>query len=58
VPRGQGVRVSVGFVGAECRPVRWAVRGSIHCAVCGPERTCQPGRVPERVAKLTGAGCA
>jgi len=62
LPRGPGVRVPVGFDGAErgseCRAVRGSLRSALRGSVRGPERTGQSGRVPERGAKLTGAGCA
>ena len=60
MPRGQGVRGSVGLGGAfglggsEYGSVRGAVRSPLR----GPERIGRPGCVPERGAKLTGARCA
>ncbi len=54
MPRGQGIGVTRGLGGSECGPVRRAVGGPIR----SPERVGRAGRVPERGAKLTGAGCA
>lgn len=58
MPRSQGVRISVGLGGTQCGSVRCAVGGPVHGSLGGPERIGRAGRVPERGAKLTGAGCA